>query len=94
MEIREHAFDHVLVEKEIVIPDSVKKIGAGAFELLDQAVIRCLADSYAYQYAHEHFIPNSADISMGKCPYCGGEFEGVLVKKCVQCGRKKDYFSN
>ena len=93
VEIREHAFDHVLVEKEIVIPDSVKKIGAGAFELLDQAVIRCLADSCAYQYAHEHFIPNSADISMGKCPYCGGEFEGTLIKKCSWCGRKKDYFS-
>ena len=27
----------------------------------------------------------------GLCPYCGGKFGGLFVKKCKTCGRKKDY---
>ena len=27
----------------------------------------------------------------GLCEYCGGEFEGLLVKRCKVCGRKKSY---
>ncbi len=27
----------------------------------------------------------------GLCQYCGGELKGLLAKKCVTCGRKKDY---
>ena len=27
----------------------------------------------------------------GLCLYCGGKFSGFLTKKCVNCGRKKDY---
>lgn len=27
----------------------------------------------------------------GLCQYCGGKFKGFLLKKCVQCGTKKDY---
>lgn len=27
----------------------------------------------------------------GLCPYCGSPFEGILVKKCSCCGRRKDY---
>ncbi len=29
--------------------------------------------------------------SMGKCQYCGGEFKGFFAKKCLNCGRSKDY---
>lgn len=28
---------------------------------------------------------------LGKCRYCGGEFTGLIFKKCSVCGRKKDY---
>ena len=27
----------------------------------------------------------------GVCLYCGGEFKGIVQKKCVKCGRRKDY---
>ncbi len=27
----------------------------------------------------------------GKCQYCGGYFSGVFTKKCVRCGKPKDY---
>ena len=27
----------------------------------------------------------------GKCQYCGGSFAGFFTKKCVNCGRPKDY---
>ena len=25
------------------------------------------------------------------CQYCGGAFKGLLVKKCANCGKGKDY---
>jgi predicted Zn-ribbon and HTH transcriptional regulator len=30
-------------------------------------------------------------MAAGKCKHCGGEFRGVFNKKCVNCGRVKDY---
>ena len=27
----------------------------------------------------------------GLCQYCGGEFTGLFSKKCVKCGKPKDY---
>ena len=27
----------------------------------------------------------------GACTYCGGEFKGFFTKKCVACGKPKDY---
>ena len=27
----------------------------------------------------------------GFCQYCGGEFKGLLIKKCSICGKRKDY---
>ena len=27
----------------------------------------------------------------GVCQYCGGKFEGWLIKKCSTCGKRKDY---
>lgn len=32
-----------------------------------------------------------AYMNMGLCRYCGGSFQGLLSKKCSNCGRKKDY---
>ena len=29
--------------------------------------------------------------SQNVCQHCGGEFKGMLVKKCMQCGMFKDY---
>ena len=27
----------------------------------------------------------------GRCQYCGGVITGLFIKKCLECGRKKDY---
>ena len=27
----------------------------------------------------------------GRCQYCGGTFMGLFTKRCVQCGKRKDY---
>ncbi len=27
-----------------------------------------------------------------KCKMCGGEFKGLLMKKCSVCDKHKDYF--
>ncbi len=27
----------------------------------------------------------------GKCQHCGGSFAGIITKKCVRCGKPKDY---
>ena len=29
--------------------------------------------------------------SQGLCQHCGGELKGFLVKKCIKCGKLKDY---
>ena len=29
--------------------------------------------------------------SKGLCQYCGGEFKGLFSKKCIECGKPKDY---
>ena len=26
-----------------------------------------------------------------KCQHCGGDFKGMLKKKCINCGKEKDY---
>ena len=30
-------------------------------------------------------------VTMGRCAHCGGEFKGILVKRCNKCGREKSY---
>ena len=27
----------------------------------------------------------------GLCQHCGGTFKGLFTKKCVKCGKEKDY---
>ena len=29
--------------------------------------------------------------SVGLCQHCGGEFKGLLSKRCARCGKMKDY---
>ena len=90
-EIRDKALINIWINDTIYIPESVEFIGARPFKLSKNAYVTCVKDSEAYRYCHEHWIPNSADRSMGRCQYCGGEFEGILVKRCKKCGTKKDY---
>lgn len=39
---------------------------------------------------NETFI-RDAFIKAHRCSYCGGKFTGYLKKRCVRCGRYKNY---
>lgn len=39
---------------------------------------------------NETFI-HDAFIRAHRCSYCGGKFTGYLKKRCVRCGRYKNY---
>lgn len=94
--IDNHALDNVKIKHRVVIPSSVTRIGDYAFDLLPKAYVECDANSYAYIYCKEKGISNSVDISRsykskGLCAHCGGRFSGLLKKKCILCGKEKDY---
>lgn len=38
-----------------------------------------------------HFEKQSKWRSEDRCQHCGGELKGILLKKCVNCGKMKDY---
>ena len=90
IEIKKDAFADISIRDTIVIPNSVKSIGSGAFKLTKNGYVTCSRGSAAYSYCHIHKIANSADRAMGKCQYCGGDF-GLFSKVCKKCGRRKDY---
>ncbi len=93
--IEDFAFADIVVN-EIEIPDSVIDIGYSAFKLAAEGFVVCNANSYAYRYAKHNDLKNSVDIVNnykinGVCAHCGGKFSGLLKKKCILCGKEKDY---
>jgi hypothetical protein len=46
--------------------------------------------SYPVLY-HTPDSKKSSYKNSGLCSYCGGTFEGTFIKKCMICGKKKDY---
>ena len=91
------AFDGVIIEDFIKIPDSVSSIGYGAIHLEEKGYIRCSENSLACIYARSNGMCNSVDIekkqSKGLCQYCGGTFMKKMFKRtiCENCGKMKDY---
>lgn len=90
------AFENVKIKNKIVIPSSVIMIGSYALNLMPGAYVECDEDSYAYFYCRKNNIKNSVDMSnyyrsKGVCAYCGGNFTGLLYKRCSVCHRKKNY---
>ena len=45
----------------------------------------------ACQMAREKKKERADRMSRKVCTYCGGPFKGLIAKKCVICGREKDY---
>lgn len=90
------ALYYAQIQKKIVIPPSVKKIGKSSFNLATNAYVECEQDSFAYLYCSTNGIKNSVDMAIkyrakGVCAYCGGRFSGLFNKKCSVCGKPKDY---
>ena len=44
----------------------------------------------ALQKQKEEFIAQQRR-NAGLCRHCGGEFKGLFTKKCINCGKPKDY---
>ena len=61
IEIQSYAFDRLIIDHYISIPDSVIEIDYNAFELGKTAYVICSPNSYAYRYCSEHYINNSVD---------------------------------
>lgn len=93
IELRDHAFDHLEIQRRIFLPSTLKQIGEDAFALGPNAYVDCQMGSVAYAYCRERGIRTSADMNLwqqfGRCQYCGGNFS--ILKKCKKCGRRKDY---
>ena len=43
------------------------------------------------QAARERMLQQAGWRNVGRCQHCGGELKGFLSKKCVSCGKPKDY---
>lgn len=95
-QILNNAFAGFKIKNTITIPDSVTSIGAGAISLSEDAYVTCSEDSYAYKYCKEAGLRNLPDLKkerMSKkvCQHCGGKFSGLFKKKCIICGKERDY---
>ncbi|MEE0913154.1 MAG: leucine-rich repeat protein [Ruminococcus sp.] len=61
-EIQDSAFDHLIIDDYIEIPDSVVRIGDYfPIKLGEYGYVKCSESSYAYNYCKDHRIKNSID---------------------------------
>ena len=86
--IGEYAFSICTSLVSITIPNSVTSIGKKAFSSCKSLASITIPDSVTSigGWAFEDFWKSN-----GLCSYCGGKIKGFLNKKCVKCGKSKDY---
>lgn len=93
-EVQANAFDFIRINKYISLPDTLTEIGENAFTLADGAYVKCREGTVAHRYCKQHGIKNTAEMDMwrkyGRCQHCGGSLS-ILLRKCKNCGRRKDY---
>lgn len=104
--IGNYAFKRCTSLTSITIPSSVVSIGVEAFEssLIKTANIpilekerkeRELAEAKRREeqkrLEQQRLALEKERREKGVCQHCGGDFKGLFIKKCVYCGRKKDY---
>lgn len=93
-EIQANAFHFIRINKSIALPDTLTEIGENAFVLADGAYVKCGEGTVAYRYCKQHGLKNSVEMDMwkkyGRCQHCGGSLS-ILLRKCKDCGRRKDY---
>lgn len=72
------AFSECVNLQSINIPDSVVEIDSTAFKKCSN--LKSITGNSAVFYK-----------SQDRCQHCGGKFKGLFSKKCLSCGREKDY---
>ena len=72
----------------------VKKQMAILGELNNKAAQEILANEEYYIQDAQKRAKKSQMLewqNSGLCPFCGGEFKGLITKRCSVCGRKNEY---
>ena len=88
--ILKSAGEHLnLARRVLVVTDS--GVPAEYARMLAQQCKDRLAAMKKHQQEQEQSRMASRWRFNGLCQHCGGELKGLLVKKCVSCGRPKDY---
>lgn len=67
-----------LEEKEITIGGNIVNDNIVNGDIVNENIV------------NETFI-HDAFVKAHRCSYCGGKFTGYLKKRCVRCGRYKNY---
>lgn len=97
--IEERVFSGCDALRSVFVPGSVTAIAQTAFDGCKKVTIFAPENSFAWQWAENERIMVRDDAiikqdyyqSAGLCQYCGGKFKGLLRKKCVSCGKLRDY---
>lgn len=63
------------------LDQAISRIKGKGIEVMQASQIQQLKESRIVQYRR----------SIGRCLYCGGQFKGLITKKCDKCGRVKNY---
>lgn len=87
------AFEGCSSLNQIIIPYGVTSIGNRAFANCINLYNVIIPNSVTFigNNAFENTPIQQFWKSRNLCQYCGGSFHGVFNKKCMRCGRMKDY---
>lgn len=86
---------------KVTIPDSVTRIGSNVFKDCDNP-LTLITSVGTFEIDPNDFGLESEVVSIedmkkkylmkqNRCTSCGGDFTGLIIKKCSKCGKSKDY---
>jgi hypothetical protein len=96
-QIGQYAFFNCSSLTIVTIPESVESIGHFAFKDCSKLLNVNLSRDYDVEcFEGTPYLDRLEEVQMhrrrdGVCQYCGGDFEGLLYKKCINCHKPKDY---
>lgn len=94
--ISDDAFRSCAGLREITIPSTITSIGDNAFSGCGNLTTVNCSSARLMEKLEPHlrdtlWYKHKQNRMKGLCTDCGGAFKGFLTKKCVKCGKVKDY---